>query len=713
MFKTIGHWFCSDSKSFEEDIWKAFIGDRTPVNALETSYAFSGGLFCKKKQNAKDLLLRIIKDWNYNFDSSCIDYIRRRGAKLDDPLPDGTYPILIAKDEDLIEILIERKVRLNVTDNSGRNILHYWVVNKKLEWISKFEEKIQDLINIKDNSGDTPLHLAAINCNMDLLNKLIDLGADVNATNNKQDTPLHVAAENSRPNVIDLLLSKGADINQQNEKGDTAFHILINEEEKPVVNVIKYFKQGLDPTIQNNSGISLIRILNRKKRLQTIIYYFKEHPDYKYATDLSSFHIYKSFGAKELEFFIERGADPQKYRVNGELNPIWYYLFTDKSRSIESRFDIVRLLIKHGVSIMVYRSKNGKPLLGKLINRHYFDIADSLLEDGLFDFKKTRKMSYWNESYMLDLFQSVSLSMMIAVNTKDKLRMSDVEKYFTSMLSHGAELNQDSEFGALEIYSGFNDPSFVETLMSLGMEPKDYHKSKLFFSPISFAIKEDCIKMFKYWYDKFNYSIDERNANNQSFLHLAGIFNSPKIAKYLIEAGANVNLQDIFGETPLTKAVRQWGTDSITEMLLRNHADPRIKNKKGFTPIDIAKDDHQKILAKFGFITLKQSSDDSDSSWSPPPKKKKENPTFGLKIQTKYKDTDGRCQWLDGKNSGYCRFRTVDHSCYCKYHKCRIEGCANRRIGQYDDKYHNSFLNRPVSDFCAMHDKIGKQLLRH
>jgi len=68
--------------------------------------------------------------------------------------------------------------------------------------------------NIKNNDGSTPLHYAADNSKV--VEVLLEHGADLNIRDKYGATPLHDAAENGHPEVVELLLEHGADPNIQN-----------------------------------------------------------------------------------------------------------------------------------------------------------------------------------------------------------------------------------------------------------------------------------------------------------------------------------------------------------------------------------------------------------------------------------------------------------------------------------------------------------------
>lgn len=72
-------------------------------------------------------------------------------------------------------------------------------------------------------------------------------------------------------------------------------------------------------------------------------------------------------------------------------------------------------------------------------------------------------------------------------------------------------------------------------------------------------------------------------------LHFAARDQSESIVRILLEAGAEVDPVDVFGNTPLWRCVMSPGTNlQIVEALLQSGADPYRKNKSGSSPIDVA-----------------------------------------------------------------------------------------------------------------------------
>ncbi|ORX52952.1 ankyrin repeat protein [Piromyces finnis] len=73
-------------------------------------------------------------------------------------------------------------------------------------------------------NGDTPLHMACkdIRGDGEMMQYLVERGADVNIINNKSETPLFCLCNCTyKDEGMPLLVESGADINIANNKGET------------------------------------------------------------------------------------------------------------------------------------------------------------------------------------------------------------------------------------------------------------------------------------------------------------------------------------------------------------------------------------------------------------------------------------------------------------------------------------------------------------
>jgi ankyrin repeat protein len=108
----------------------------------------------------------------------------------------------------------------------GGTPLHLATVTGQKEVIELLVEEGAD-INAKagDESGGTPLHWVAGMGRTDFAGVLLEAGAEVNARDNYQGTPLHAAAAFGQTEAARMLIEKGADVDVKNNDGSTALYV--------------------------------------------------------------------------------------------------------------------------------------------------------------------------------------------------------------------------------------------------------------------------------------------------------------------------------------------------------------------------------------------------------------------------------------------------------------------------------------------------------
>ncbi|GKS78887.1 hypothetical protein wHma_08940 [Wolbachia pipientis] len=128
-------------------------------------------------------------------------------------------------------------------------------------------------VDAEDENGDTPLDLAttqdirtllqntdellkaAGRGDIDTVNDLINQGASVNATDQDGKTPLHCAAKNSHEEVVEALLGKdGIDVNLADKNKDTPLHSVLKKGNIDI-NVLNALlrKEGIDVNLADKN----------------------------------------------------------------------------------------------------------------------------------------------------------------------------------------------------------------------------------------------------------------------------------------------------------------------------------------------------------------------------------------------------------------------------------------------------------------------------
>jgi len=130
----------------------------------------------------------------------------------------------------IIRALLNKGANVNARSINGQTPVHLALMmehltGKIIEGLLKPEYNPD--VNIQDEEGLSPLYFACINGNTDLMQKLLDHGANVNAINNAGNAPIHLAASKSAKILETLLATEGIDVNKANIYGETPLHIAV------------------------------------------------------------------------------------------------------------------------------------------------------------------------------------------------------------------------------------------------------------------------------------------------------------------------------------------------------------------------------------------------------------------------------------------------------------------------------------------------------
>ena len=132
--------------------------------------------------------------------------------------------------------------------------------NGDLEVVQKLIEYDAD-VNAEKDDGNTPLYSTAQDCclkDRSVPRLLLDHGANVNARSRDGSTPLHNAAEYGSLDVACLLLERGADVNARAENGFTPLHKASFYGQLDAARLL--LEQGADVMAEDNDGKTALQV---------------------------------------------------------------------------------------------------------------------------------------------------------------------------------------------------------------------------------------------------------------------------------------------------------------------------------------------------------------------------------------------------------------------------------------------------------------------
>ncbi|KAJ5738251.1 Mg2+ transporter protein CorA-like/Zinc transport protein ZntB [Penicillium malachiteum] len=141
----------------------------------------------------------------------------------------GDVPLFTAiksKELDVIEYILTVNVDLGIKDGRGSNLLHCATKNGLLDTMKFLLTQKPDLINERDSDsgGRTPLTIAIWKNEDSLISLLLQNKANVNVQDDSGDTALHSACRFSSPEIVQKLIEAGAEPTTTGEYDSTPLH---------------------------------------------------------------------------------------------------------------------------------------------------------------------------------------------------------------------------------------------------------------------------------------------------------------------------------------------------------------------------------------------------------------------------------------------------------------------------------------------------------
>jgi ankyrin repeat protein len=153
-----------------------------------------------------------------------------KGAKTEIANKNGQTAIFLAKDPQILEMLLNAKANIDHTDSKGNTILAY---------VDKPENARLLLDKGASLYKGYPLHCAVENGYLEVVKVLLEKGASPNYSNMNGDNALHIAVLKDKQEIAKFLISKGASSKDKNFQRKSALDLAKDTKNKEMLSILK------------------------------------------------------------------------------------------------------------------------------------------------------------------------------------------------------------------------------------------------------------------------------------------------------------------------------------------------------------------------------------------------------------------------------------------------------------------------------------------
>lgn len=106
-----------------------------------------------------------------------------------------------------------------------------------------------------DKKGRSPLHHCVLHANQKLIQRLINLGADLACQDENGRTPLHYASSKNLLDICEILVNSGAPVDMPDFDGRTPMHEASKRGNEILVEL--FYEFGANPFAEDKNGVNL------------------------------------------------------------------------------------------------------------------------------------------------------------------------------------------------------------------------------------------------------------------------------------------------------------------------------------------------------------------------------------------------------------------------------------------------------------------------
>jgi ankyrin repeat protein/L-ascorbate metabolism protein UlaG (beta-lactamase superfamily) len=228
---------------------------------------------------------------------------------------------------------------------AGADDIHSVVQQGDLTKTQSLIAKDPALLNSKTEDGRTPLHVAVMGGHQELMEFLIQEGANIDALDNEERTPLLNAIIFKKPELAHILIKRGADVKIKSKEGANAIIYALFFGPEDLIEPI--LDSGQDVNERYEGGVTMMQGAAAMGHIKAMNILLERGADVNAKSDRGETALY--FGIRQgnteiVEWLLSRGAQTQ-----GKLEDSGRNLL--HMATLNGYTDIAVLLVNNGVHI--------------------------------------------------------------------------------------------------------------------------------------------------------------------------------------------------------------------------------------------------------------------------------------------------------------------------------------------------------------------------
>ena len=592
---------------------------------LFAKYELKKEEFCKDIIDLNAILFLLLQ---YDSDQEVIQLLLTKGADANAKDTDGDTPLFYAAgyshDISILKKLITFGADIHYKTNEGFSLLHCAAMNKHIE-VLKYVLSLGFYVDLADNDGCTALCWAVSrNSNIQILKSLISIGADIYHKTNDGKSLLHLTEFNEHLEIIEYVLSLGFDVNATDNNGWTV--LLSAAGSNRNVEVLKKFiALGANIYHKTNEGYSLLHCAAINEHIEVLEYVLSLGFD---VNDVSNNGMTPLFCAAKTNSNIEvlKKLISSVADINHKDKDGWSLLhWATENEHIE----VLEYVLSLGLDVNVVDNNGWTPLFCAAKNNSNVEFLKKLIA---FDADINHKdkdgrtlMHFVAGNGQIEVLEYI-LSLELDVNVTDNdgltplfyaaINNSNVE-VLKKLIASGADINHKDKGGwSLLHCAAINEHiEVLEYVLSLGFDVNDVSNNGM--TPLFCAAKDNSnVEVLKKLIAS-GADINHKDKGGWSLLHCAAINEHIEVLEYVLSLGFDVNDVSNNGMTPLFCAAKDNSNVEVLKKLIASGADIKYKDKYDKTLLHCAAlNEHVEILEYVLTLGLDVNVVDNDG-WSP------------------------------------------------------------------------------------------------